>query len=123
MLNNNGIFLDQKASLKFIINSDAKVIKKVLKNAEKSIGAQIEELNNKVAQLTSKIADSTDEEGKNIQADIDVQLDKKKSLIKSFVNEDHHVNELIDIALLEYGLLTGEDLARFVRRSIKLIEK
>ena len=123
MLNNNGIFLDQKASLKFIINSDAKVIKKVLKNAEKSIGAQITELNNKVAQLTSKIADSTDEEGKNIQADIDVQLDKKKSLIKSFVNEDHHVNELIDIALLEYGLLTGEDLARFVRRSIKLIEK
>lgn len=123
MLNNNGIFLDQKASLKFIINSDAKVIKKVLKNAEKSIGAQIEELNNKVAQLTSKIVDSTDEEGKNIQADIDVQLDKKKSLIKSFVNEDHHVNELIDIALLEYGLLTGEDLARFVRRSIKLIEK
>ena len=123
MLNNNGIFLDQKASLKFIINSDAKVIKKVLKNAEKSIGAQIEELNNKVAQLTSKKVDSTDEEEKNIQADIDVQLDKKKSLIKSFVNEDHHVNELIDIALLEYGLLTGEDLARFVRRSIKLIEK
>ena len=123
MLNNNGIFLDQKASLKFIINSDAKVIKKVLKNAEKSIGAQITELNNKVAQLTSKIVDSTDEEEKNIQADIDVQLDKKKSLIKSFVNEDHHVNELIDIALLEYGLLTGEDLARFVRRSIKLIEK
>ena len=123
MLNNNGIFLDQKASLKFIINSDAKVIKKVLKNAEKSNGAQITELNNKVAQLTSKIVDSTDEEEKNIQADIDVQLDKKKSLIKSFVNEDHHVNELIDIALLEYGLLTGEDLARFVRRSIKLIEK
>ena len=123
MLNNNGIFLDQKASLKFIINSDAKVIKKVLKNAEKSIGAQITELNNKVAQLTSKKVDSTDEEEKNIQADIDVQLDKKKSLIKSFVNEDHHVNELIDIALLEYGLLTGEDLARFVRRSIKLIEK
>lgn len=123
MLNNNGIFLDQKAPLKFIINSDAKVIKKVLKNAEKSIGAQITELNNKVAQLTSKKVDSTDEEEKNIQADIDVQLDKKKSLIKSFVNEDHHVNELIDIALLEYGLLTGEDLARFVRRSIKLIEK
>ena len=123
MLNNNGIFLDQKASLKFIINSDAKVIKKVLKNAEKSIGAQITELNNKVAQLTSKKVDSTDEEEKNIQADIDVQLDKKKSLIKSFVNKDHHVNELIDIALLEYGLLTGEDLARFVRRSIKLIEK
>ena len=123
MLNNNGIFLDQKASLKFIINSDAKVIKKVLKNAEKSIGSQITELNNKVAQLTSKKVDSTDEEEKNIQADIDVQLDKKKSLIKSFVNEDHHVNELIDIALLEYGLLTGEDLARFVRRSIKLIEK
>ena len=123
MLNNNGIFLDQKASLKFIINSDAKVIKKVLKNAEKSIGAQITEINNKVAQLTSKKVDSTDEEEKNIQADIDVQLDKKKSLIKSFVNEDHHVNELIDIALLEYGLLTGEDLARFVRRSIKLIEK
>ena len=84
---------------------------------------QSTELNNKIAELNSKIAEATENDKKNIQADIDVQLDNKKSIIKSFVNEDHHVNELIDIALLEYGLLTGEDLARFVRRSIKLIEK
>ena len=123
MLNNNGMFLGQSASIKFIINSDAKVIKKIIKNAEKSIGVQITEINNKIAELNSKIAEATEDDKKNIQADIDVQLDNKKALIKSFVNEDHHVNELIDIALLEYGLLTGEDLARFVRRSIKLIEK
>lgn len=123
MLNNNGMFLGQSASIKFMINSDAKVIKKIIKNAEKSIGVQITEINNKIAELNSKIAEATEDDKKNIQADIDVQLDNKKSIIKSFVNEDHHVNELIDIALLEYGLLTGEDLARFVRRSIKLIEK
>ena len=123
MLNNNGMFLGQSASIKFMINSDAKVIKKIIKNAEKSIGAQITEINNKIAELNSKIAEASEDDKKNIQADIDVQLDNKKSIIKLFVNEDHHVNELIDIALLEYGLLTGEDLARFVRRSIKLIEK
>ena len=123
MLNNNGMFLGQSASIKFMINSDAKVIKKIIKNAEKSIGVQITEINNKIAELNSKIAEANEDDKKSIQADIDVQLDNKKSIIKSFVNEDHHVNELIDIALLEYGLLTGEDLARFVRRSIKLIEK
>ena len=123
MLNNNGIFLDQKAAIKFIINSDAKVLKKILKNAEKSIGKQITELNNKVSELNSKIANSSEEDKKLIQADIEVQLDKKKSVIKSFVSKEHYINELIDIALLEYGLLSGDDLARFVKRSVKLIEE
>ena len=123
MLNNNGIFLDQKAAIKFIINSDAKVLKKILKNAEKSIGKQITEINNKVSELNSQIANSSEEDKKLIQADIEVQLDKKKSVIKSFVSKEHYINELIDIALLEYGLLSGDDLARFVKRSVKLIEE
>ena len=87
MLNNNGIFLDQKAAIKFIINSDAKVLKKILKNAEKSIGKQITEINNRVSELNSQIANSSEEDKKLIQADIEVQLDKKKSVIKSFVSK------------------------------------
>lgn len=123
MMNNSGMFLGEKTKIKFVINSDAKIIKKILKNAEKNIGSQITEINNCLTELNKQLTEAQEEDKKNIQANIDVQLESKKEIIKTFVNDDHHVNELIDIALLEYGLLNGEDLSRFIKRSIKLIEK
>ena len=124
MMNNQGIFLGMDTTLNLIINSDAKVIKKILKNAEKEIGIEISDINNKLSEFNKLLTDtSDDEEKKSIQENINKLLDKKQEVIKNFAETDNHINEIIDIALLQYGLLTGEDLTKFIKRSVKLIEK
>ena len=124
MMNNQGIFLGMDTTLNLIINSDAKVIKKILKNAEKEIGVEISDINNKLSEFNKLLTDtSDDEEKKSIQENINELLDKKQEVIKNFAETDNHINEIIDIALLQYGLLTGEDLTKFIKRSVKLIEK
>lgn len=48
MLNNAGMYLENNASIKIIINADSKVVKKIIKIAEKEIGQQINDINEKL---------------------------------------------------------------------------
>ena len=124
MMNNRGMFLGMDTTLNLIINSDAKVIKKILKNAEKEISVDITEVNNKLSEFNKLLDEAKEEEEKTpIKAEIDKLLNKKQEIIKNYSEKDNHINEVIDIALLQYGLLTGEDLTKFIKRSVKLIEK
>lgn len=125
MINNQGYFLDRNDELTFIINSDSKIVKKIIKNAEKSIGEQITNINTKISELEEqKDKDKDNEETvKNIDEEIENMLKQKQEIISEYAKIDEHINELIDIALLQHGLLTGENLSAFIKRSIKMIEK
>ena len=124
IMNNQGMFIGMNSQINLVINSDAKVIKKILKQAKAAIAEDIEIINSKVKELKDlKNAEgNTEDDKKDIQDKIDEQLKKKEEIISEFSKKDNHINEVIDIALLQYGLLTGEDLTRFVKRSVKLIE-
>lgn len=47
--------------------------------------------------------------------------DKQENVLKSFGKDNKIVRQLIDIALLSNNMLKGEDLNRFVKRSIELL--
>ena len=110
--------------INFIYSGDAKVIKKILKQAKAAIATDIEDINTKIKELNKlkETEGNSEDDNKGIQEKIDEQLKKKEEIISEFSKKDNHINEIIDIALLQYGLLTGEDLTRFVKRSVKLIE-
>jgi molecular chaperone HtpG len=48
-------------------------------------------------------------------------MDKKEEVLTNFGKENKIVRQLIDIALLSNNMLKGEDLNRFVKRSIELL--
>lgn len=124
IMNNQGMFIEMDNQINLVINSDAKVIKKILKQAKAAIATNIEDINSKIKEF-NKLKETegiSDDEKKDIQEKIDEQLKKKEEIISEYSKKDNHINEVIDIALLQYGLLTGEDLTRFVKRSVKLIE-
>ena len=123
MINNQGYFLDRNDELTFIINSDSKIVKKIIKNAEKSIGEQITNINTKISELENQKDKDNEETVKNIDEEIENMLKQKQEIISEYAKIDEHINELIDIALLQHGLLTGENLSAFIKRSIKMIEK
>ncbi len=124
MLNNAGMYLEDNANIKFVINADSKVVKKIIKIAEKEIGPAINEINEQVKDINSRLENAENDDAKKpIKEELDKVLEKKKEIINNHAHTDNHIHELIDIALLQYGLLQGEDLAKFVKRSIKMIEK
>lgn len=122
VINNQGYFIDQDDAIMFIINSDAKLIKKILKNAEKAIGEEITKINADMSVLNKKKDTEENEETKqNLEKEIDTKLEEKKKIIAEYAKTDEHINELIDIALLQYGLLYGENLSNFIKRSYKML--
>jgi hypothetical protein len=53
---------------------------------------------------------------------IDEQKEKKEQLIGDYAKKNEIVHQLIDLALLQNGLLKGEALDRFLKRSVDLIK-
>ena len=58
----------------------------------------------------------------NTQKVIDEQKDKKQSVISGFAAKNDIVHQLIDLALLQNGMLKGEALDKFLQRSVELIK-
>lgn len=54
--------------------------------------------------------------------DINTQEQKKRDILAQFGKDNKRVHQLIDLALLQNGMLSGEPLANFVRRSVELID-
>ena len=120
-----------------VLNADHRLVKKVLADAEAALGGQLKPIEAELrglearraaldAQLKDKKAeDITDEqkaERQKVQDDITAQEQKRDALRAGFAKDNAIVSQLIDLALLQNGLLRGEALARFLRRSVDMIQ-
>ena len=95
----------------------------------KKIEAKIKPLEESKSELEKAKKDKKEEEIKQEDKDRLEELNKKISdlggkkekLLKDFGDKNKLVRQLIDLALLANGMLKGEELSRFVKRSIELI--
>ena len=55
------------------------------------------------------------------ESDIKAQEDKKQEILANFAKGEEKVRHLIDLALLQNGLLKGKDLTDFVKRAVSLL--
>ena len=72
----------------------------------------------KYDELTQEDKDQKAETEKAVQE----QKDKKQSVLSSFAAGNDIVHQLIDLALLQNGMLKGEALDKFLKRSVDLIK-
>jgi molecular chaperone HtpG len=124
-------------SYNLIVNSDHPLTTKILDKTNSKLGKQIGELRtekNKLSDEQSALQKTL--EGKKDeevpQADKDKIEDLKKQInkienqriekLKKHGKSDKLVKQLIDLALLANNMLKGEDLAKFVKRSVDLIK-
>ncbi len=120
-----------------VLNTDNALIKSVLEDSEaktaealKPIEAEIKGLTARQAALRQlqegKKQDEIPQEEKDELAkcgtDISEQEQKKTAVLAEYAAGNSIVKQLIDLALLQNGLLKGEALSRFVKRSIDLIK-
>jgi molecular chaperone HtpG len=123
-------------SYSFVLNSDHPLIKKVMTEQEQAIGESLQpilgEIRGQEARLAAlrqmqdkkkpeEITQEEKDELSKTQDAINEQQDKKNQVIADAAKENKVVHQLIDLALLQNGMLKGAALDQFVKRSIELI--
>ena len=120
-----------------VLNTDAPLINEILTDSEaqtaealKPIEAELRGLGARQAVLRQeqdkkKAEEITEEEKNDLKQctdDIDAQNKLKTEILSEYGKTNDRVHQLIDLALLQNGMLKGEALTRFVKRSINLIK-
>ena len=124
-------------SFNIVLNSDHPLVKRVLTDSESATAEALKpidaELKGQEARLAAiqqqqdkKKYDELTQDDKDMKAEaekaVQEQKDKKQAVLSSFAADNDIVHQLIDLALLQNGLLKGEALDRFLQRSVDLIK-
>ena len=116
------------------LNTNHPVVKKVIEAANESLEGELKPVNEELKATNAVIEaiKSLDKDGKGVpedkKADLKTNEDKatelrakKDELISKYAAGNDTVKQLIDIALLGNGLLKGEALSNFLKRSVSLL--
>lgn len=117
-----------------VLNSDHKLVKAILSgcdtNCSESINAidcELKGLNARLDVLKQKQdSEKSPEEIEDMQKTenaITEQKNKKQSVLSTFAANNDIVHQLIDLSLLQNGMLKGEALDAFIKRTVSLIKE
>ena len=120
-----------------VLNADHALVRGVLNDLDAKTTAELQPIENELRGLNARLqvlqqeqngkkaeeiseAERTDlEECRNAIAGEEA---KKKEAITAFAQQNQVIPQLIDLALLQSGLLKGAELNRFIKRSIELMK-
>lgn len=120
-------------SYSLIVNTENPVVKKVASEADSALAASVEPIigevnanNDKISSIrdakkNDKLSDEENKEIDNLQAANNSLRDKQAKVIGDYAATKPVVGQLIDLALLGNGLLKGEQLSKFIDRSLALL--
>jgi molecular chaperone HtpG len=119
-----------------VLNTDSTLIRDILSDCEektaealKPIEAELKGLHARQSVLrkeqegkkADEISQAEKDDLKQCGDDITAQQQKKNDVLAEYARGNERVSQLIDLALLQNGMLKGEALTRFVRRSVSLM--
>ncbi len=120
-----------------VLNTDAPLIKQVLEDSEAETLEKIRPIEAEIKGLTARqsvmrqeqdkkkydeLTQEEKDEMKKVGDDIQAQRDQKNEILAAYGKDSERVHQLIDLALLQNGMLRGEALTKFVRRSVDFIK-
>ncbi|MCK4747972.1 MAG: molecular chaperone HtpG, partial [Bacteroidales bacterium] len=124
-------------SYSLVVNASHPLVNKVMESKEKALGKKLQDMKEKLEPLeVERTKLEKDKEGKKeeeitqeqkdkleeTQKKISQVEDKKKSLLTEYGGKNKIVKQMIDLALLSNNMLKGEELVKFVKRSVDLIK-
>lgn len=125
-------------SFNVVVNGNHPLVSEVLEQSESNVGEDVKGIDSKIDSLAKqqsafeavvkdKKEDELTVEEKDKRSELDKKLTKlrneKTSKLKEVGAGNKLVKQLIDLALLSNGMLKGEQLTKFIRRSVEMIEK
>lgn len=120
-------------SYNLVVNTTHPLVKRLLKQAEADCAADLRPILNEraAAEQERSTAEKAAKEAKDdtaskealetVKQKIDELKNREKERYKIFAETNPQVRQLVDLALLANNMLTGEALAKFVKRSVELL--
>lgn len=119
-----------------VLNSDHRLIKQVLSDAETACAEKLVPVESEIAMLTlrrnelqkaqegkkdEEIPTAEKDELSDVEKKIEAQKAEKENILNGYAADNKVVHQLIDLALLQNNMLKGEALTNFVKRSVEMI--
>ena len=132
-----GFYGQMPDTFNIVLNSDHALIKRGLGDAQAQLGEELKPIEGEIKGQEARLAALNQQtEGKkpeeisqeikddkaNTQKAIDEQKEKKEGVLRGFAEKNDVIHQLIDLALLQNGMLKGEALDKFLQRSVELIK-
>ena len=132
-----GFYGQMPDSYNIVLNSDHPLMKKVLDDSEAATAEALKPIESELKGQEARLAairqvqdkkkyDELTQEDKDQKAEaekaVQEQKDKKQAVIADYAKDNSIVHQLIDLALLQNGMLKGEALDKFLKRSVDLIK-
>ena len=120
-----------------VLNSNHPLVKKVMTEVESATSESLKPIENEMRGLNARLQvleqeqkdkkydEISEAERKDLQECRDAiaaEEAKQKEVLAAFANGNAVIPQLIDLALLQSGLLKGSELNRFIKRSIDLMK-
>ena len=133
-----GFYSQFPDSYTLVLNTDHSLIKDVLKNTQEATSGELKpvlsEIKGQEARLQvlqqqqdkKKPEEVTSEEKADLEATrkaISDEQKKRDDIVAAYAKDNNVVHQLIDLALLQNGMLKGAALDSFLKRSIEMIKK
>jgi molecular chaperone HtpG len=128
---------DMPDSHNLVVNISHPLIKKILEEKESKLSGDFEGIKEKLSfqekekEALNKLKegkkdDEVPQEEKDKLAEVEKEIaaieESKRNKLEEFGKSSELTKELIDLALLGKNMLTGEELNRFINRSINLLK-
>ncbi|MEE0974573.1 MAG: molecular chaperone HtpG [Muribaculaceae bacterium] len=116
-----------------IVNTEHPLIEKIKENADADIADKvapiaecIKQKNNVISAMrdankNEKMSDEDSQKLAEIESEIAKLRDEQNNIITQYAARQDTVKQLIDLALLGNGLLKGESLSQFIKRSVSML--
>ena len=124
-------------SYNIVLNSDHALVKKVLEDAEANTAESLKPILAEIKGQEARLAVLHQEQGKkkpeeitqeekddvhNTEKAISDEKAKRNDIISGYAKNNNVVHQLIDLALLQNGMLKGASLDAFLKRSVDMIK-
>lgn len=132
-----GFYAQMPDSYSLVLNSDHELIKGILEDGKAKCGDSLKPVAGEIKGLEARLSALRQSQGKKkpeevTQAEkddvaatekaLEEQRSKKKDIIAGYAKDNKVMHQLIDLALLQNGMLKGAALDAFIKRSVSLIK-
>lgn len=132
-----GFYAQMPDTYTIVLNSDHAIIKQILNESNASTAEKLQPIRSEIKGLQAREAALRQEQGKkkpeevtqnekddlkNTEEELTKQRNEKNSVIADYAKNSNAIHQLIDLALLQNGLLKGAALDKFIKRSVDLIK-
>ena len=132
-----GFYAQMPDTYTIVLNSDHAIIKQILSESNTSTAEKLQPIRSEIKGLQAReaalrqaqgkkkpeeVTQNEKDELKNTDEELTKQRNEKNTVIADYAKNNNAIHQLIDLALLQNGLLKGAALDKFIKRSVDLIK-